>query len=183
MREKIFKSLNTSDLSDEEWENAAHVVASLGAAQIGNRRQISLGAYLLHIKAGHVHFLPRVIALLALTIASRARRDGWRGVTKANAEGLAKVALDRFLDNNCADCNGVGRIGELGSVIVLCGTCKGGGKRKDDLSAMASTMGLTVRIFRDLNLIERVKYVIGLLEKMEGHASGATRTQARGANI
>src|SRR5688572_32768424 len=42
MREKIFKSLNTSDLSDEDWENAAHVVASLGASQIGHRKHLSL---------------------------------------------------------------------------------------------------------------------------------------------
>jgi hypothetical protein len=71
MREKLLRSLNASDLSIEEWESAAHVVASLGAAQIGNRKHLSVGALLLHIRAGHVNFLPRVLGLLSLSAAGR----------------------------------------------------------------------------------------------------------------
>ena len=180
MREKILRSLNTGNLKDEEWEGAAHVIASLGAAQIGNRKHLSVGALLLHIRAGHVNFLPRVLALITLQIASRARRNKWKGVGRHNAERIAQIALDRFLQANCEACNGVGTIGELGQVIVICQTCKGTGNRKDDLHEMAKYLGVSLKLFRDLDLIERVKDVVSMLDRMEGYAASGTRMQARG---
>lgn len=182
MREKILRSLNSSDLSTEEWENAAHVVASLGAAQIGNRKQLSLGAYLLHLRAGHVQFLPRILELLTAVVRYKARR-GWKGVGRHNAHRLAQIALDRFLNANCEPCKGVGRIGELGSVIIICNTCKGTGKRRDDLHEMAGCLNVSVRLFRDLELIERVRDVVSMLDRMEGYAASGTRQQARGSAI
>lgn len=168
MREKILKSLNSSDLTDEEWENAAHVVASLGAAQIGNRRHLSIGAMLLHIRAGHAKFLPRVIALTAHYVASRAARDKWAGVTRERALTIATEAVDRFLDPNCQICHGVGKVGELGQVIVLCsrknGGCGGTGKRPENYKGW----------------MERVRDVLAALESWEGYAAGGTRRQARG---
>jgi len=180
MRERILRALNTKDLSLEEYETAAHIVASLGAAQIGNRKHLSIGALLLHIKAGQVAFLPRTIALLELTVASRARRNAWKGVGRHNARKLAQVALDRFLDGNCGSCNGVGTIGDLGQIIVICQTCKGTGDRRDDLREMAQNMGMTLRSFRDLDMIERVRDVVSMLDRMEGYAASGTRRQARG---
>lgn len=169
MREKILKSLNSSDLSDEEWENAAHVVASLGAAQIGNRRHLSIGAMLLHIRAGHAKFLPRVVAITTHYVASRATRERWAGVTRDRAHTLAVAALDRFLDPLCPVCNGVGKVGELGQVIVLCsrknGGCGGTGKRPENYKGW----------------MERVKDVLAALESWEGYAAGGTRRQAREA--
>jgi hypothetical protein len=168
LKEKILKSLNASDLSDEEWENAAHVVASLGAAQIGNRKHLSIGAMLLHIRAGHAQFLPRVVALLTHHVASRASRNRWQGVTRERAHTLAVEALDRFFDPLCHVCNGVGKVGELGQVIVLCsrkhGGCGGTGKRPENYKGW----------------MERVKDVLALLESWEGYAAGGTRRQARG---
>jgi hypothetical protein len=180
MREKILRSLNTSDLSSEEWENAAHVVASLGAAQIGSRRQLSIGALLLHIRAGHIPFIPRALSLISLTVASKARRNAWKGIGRHNAYLLSEIALERFLNNLCQPCNGVGKIGGLGQVIVLCQTCKGTGKRKEDYLALAESLGMTLRQFRDLDIPERIKDVIALLDRMEGYAAGGTRQQARG---
>ena len=180
MREKILRSLNSGNLKDEEWEGAAHVIASLGAAQIGNRKHLSVGALLLHIRAGHVNFLPRVLALITLQIASKARRNKWKGVGRHNASKIAQIALDRFLQANCEACNGVGTIGELGQVIVICQTCKGTGNRKDDLHEMAKYLGVSLKLFRDLDLIERVKDVVSMLDRMEGYAASGTRMQARG---
>lgn len=180
MKEKIVRSLNARTLKTEEWENAAHVVASLGAAQIGSRKQLSVGALLLHIRAGHVNFLPRVLALLTLQIASKARRNAWKGVGRHNAGKIAQIALDRFLQANCEACNGVGTIGELGQVIVICQTCKGTGNRKDDLHEMAKYLGVSLKLFRELDLIERVKDVVSMLDRMEGYAAYGTRMQARG---
>jgi hypothetical protein len=171
MRERILKSLNANNLKTEEWENAAHVVASLGAAQIGNRRHMSIGAKLLHIKAGHHRFLPEVLSLLTMTITSRARRDCWKGITKERAHTLARIALDYHLDPLCPNCHGVGRIGELGKVIVICskadGGCGGTGKREQG---------------RWHGWMERVRDVLSMLERYEGYASGGTRRQARGGS-
>jgi len=168
VREKILRSLNTSDLSEEEWENAAHVVASLGAAQIGNRRHLSIGAMLLHIRAGHAKFLPRVIALTTHYVVARASRDKWAGVTRERARALVLEALDRFFDPLCPVCHGVGKVGELGQVIVLCsrknGGCGGTGKRPENYKGW----------------MERVKDVLAALELWEGYAAGGTRRQARG---
>ena len=168
MKEKILKSLNSGDLSDEEWENAAHVVASLGAAQIGNRKHLNVGAMLLHIRAGHVQFVPKLLGIVTLTIVSKARKEHWHGVTADRAATLAQVALDHFLDPNCPVCNGVGRIGEFGKVIVMCsrknGGCGGSGKRE----------------FKFRGWMEHVRDVLGMLERYEGQASGSTRQQARG---
>jgi hypothetical protein len=180
MKERILKSLNANNLKTEEWENAAHVVASLGAAQIGSRKHLSIGALLLHIRAGHVNFLPRVLGLLSLSVASRARRNGWKGVGRHNAGKIAQIALDRFLQANCEACNGVGTIGELGQVIVICQTCKGTGNRKDDLHEMAKYLGMTKKLFNDLDMIERVRDVVSMLDRMEGYAASGTRMQARG---
>ena len=180
MREKIFKSLSTSDLSEETWENAAHVVASLGAAQI-NRKHLTLGALLLRLRAGQAQFLPRIIALLSLTIASRARRQGWKGVGRHNANSIAQIALDRFLDVLCGGCNGVGTIGELGQLIVICQTCKGTGKRHDSQNAMARDLNMSVEQFKSMNMGEAIKDVLSMMERMEGFAVGATKGQARGS--
>jgi hypothetical protein len=167
MRERILKALNSSDLTQDEFEKAAHVVASLGAAQIGNRKHLSIGAMLLHVRAGQARFLPRVIALTTLYVVSRARRDRWTGVTPERAEIIAKAAIDHSLHPNCEVCNGVGRIGELGQVIVLCskkhGGCGGTGKRET----------------RWTGWMERVKDVISVIESWEGYAAGGTRYQAR----
>lgn len=168
MREKLLRSLNSKDLSTEEWENAAHLVASLGAAQIGNRRHLNIGSMLLYIRAGHAQFLPRVIALTTHYVCARATRDKWAGVTRQRAGIIVETALDRFFDPNCGACGGVGRIGELGSVIHICskqhGGCGGTGKRPENFKGW----------------MERVKDVIATLGAWEGYAAGATRSQARG---
>lgn len=179
MREKIFKSLNTSDLSNEEWENAAHVVASIGAAQI-NRRQLTLGALLLRLRAGHAQFLPRILALLSLTIASRARRSHWKGIGRHNAHTVAQIAVDRFLDVLCSDCRGVGTIGELGQVIVLCQTCRGSGKRKDSQHSMADDLNMSIAQFKEHGIAAHLKEILALMDRMEGMAAGGTKLQARG---
>jgi hypothetical protein len=179
MKEKLLRSLNSSDLSDEEWENAAHVVASLGAAQI-NRKHLALGAMILHVRAGHAQFLPRVISLLALRIAATARRKAWRGIGRHNAESLAKIALDRFLDDLCPSCHGVGTIGDLGQIIVLCHTCRGSKKRTDDDWAAAKLLGLEWESFKKFQIKERIKDVLAMLDRMEGYAVGGTKSQARG---
>ena len=167
MREKLLRSLNSSDLTQEEFESAAHVVASLGAAQIGNRKHLSIGAMLLHVRAGQARFLPRVIALTTLYVVSRAKRDRWAGVTPDRAEIIAKAAIDHSLHPNCEVCNGVGRIGDLGQIIVLCskkvGGCGGTGKREGKWKGW----------------MERVKDVIAVIESWEGYAAGGTRYQAR----
>jgi hypothetical protein len=171
MREKLLRSLNAQDLSIEEWESAAHVVASLGAAQIGNRKHLSIGALILHIKAGHTRFIPRVLALLALYVSSRAARDKWKGVTRERAATIARTALAHHLDPLCKACNGVGRIGEPGQVIVICsrrhGGCGGTGRKEENWHGW----------------MERVKDVLSVLGAWEGYASGGTRRQARGHNI
>ena len=171
MKEKILRSLNSSDLSDEEWENAAHVVASLGAAQIGSRKQLSLGALLLHVRAGHIHFLPRVEEVLTSVVRWKAKSARWTGVTPERASELARMALERHLDPNCPVCHGVGKLGELGQVIVLCsrkdGGCGGTGKRLESWTGWR----------------ERVKDVLAMLERYEGYAAAGTRKQARGHNI
>jgi hypothetical protein len=179
MREKIFKSLNSKDLSHEEWENAAHIVGSLGAAQI-NQHHLNIGAMLLHLRAGHVRFLPRIVALLSLRIASKARRDGWRGVGRHNADAFARVALDRFLGVLCGDCNGVGTIGELGQLIVTCKTCHGNGKRKDTYRDLAADLNMSSELFKRAGIAERMKDLLSTLDRMEGMAAGATKAQARG---
>ena len=178
MREKIYRSLNTSDLSDEEWENAAHVVASLGAAQI-NRKHLALGALILHLRAGQTQFLPKVLSLLGLKIVSMARRNAWSGVGRHNAHLIAQIALDRFLDNLCGTCNGVGTIGELGQVIVICQDCNGSRKRTPDDLAAAQFMGIDLALFRKMQMPERLREILAMLERMEGYATGATREQAR----
>jgi hypothetical protein len=171
MREKLLRSLNAQDLSIEEWESAAHVVASLGAAQIGNRKHLSIGALILHIRAGHLKFIPRVAALLTLYVASRASRDRWKGVTRQRAGIIARTALEHHFDPLCKVCNGVGRIGEPGQIIVLCsrknGGCGGTGKREESWHGW----------------MERVKDVLSILGRWEGYASGGTRRQARGSDI
>lgn len=168
MKETLLKALNSSDLTQEEFETAAHVVASLGAAQISNRRHMNIGAMLLHVRAGQVRFLPRVIALTTLYVASRAKRDRWTGVTPERAAIIAKEAIDRSLHPHCEICNGVGKIGELGQIIVLCskqiGGCGGTGKRPEKWKGW----------------MERVKDVMSMLESWEGYATGGTRYQARG---
>ncbi len=173
------KALNASDLSDEEWENAAHVIASLGACQI-NRKHLSLGSHLLHIRAGHNQFIPRVLTLMSMQIASRARRNAWKGIGRHNAYLLAQIALDRFLDVHCKACNGVGKIGELGQVIVICQACKGSGKRKDSDLETADLLGMSLKAFRGFEIQERIKDVIAIMDKMEGYAAGGTKQQARG---
>jgi hypothetical protein len=178
LREKIYRSLNTSDLSNEEWENAAHVIASLGAAQI-NRKHLALGALMLHVRAGHAQFLPRVLALLSLRIVSMARRQAWRGIGRHNSETLAKIAVDRLLDDLCGSCHGVGTIGELGQVIVICPDCRGSKKRANDDTTVAKLLGLEWQQFKRLEIRERIKDVIAMLDRMEGMAAGATRLQAR----
>jgi hypothetical protein len=187
MREKILRSLNTKDLSDEEWESASHVIAALGMAQklvqqnpTPERRQelmselnlpkprkhLSIGAMLLHIKAGQARFLPRVIALTTSYVVSRAHRERWAGVTKDRANTIVRIALDRFFDHNCEVCHGVGRIGEVGQVIVLCsrseGGCGGTGKKSENWRGW----------------MERVKDVLSALESWEGYASGGAFKQA-----
>jgi hypothetical protein len=168
MREKILRSLNTSDLSDEEWENHAHVVASLGAAQIGNRKHLAIGALLLHIRGGHYRFYPRTLELLKAVVQRKAKTDRWVGVNPQRAAELATIALERHFNPLCPVCHGVGRIGDLGQVIVLCakkdGGCGGTGKRESNWRGW----------------MERVKDVLGMLERYEGYASGGTRRQARG---
>ena len=180
MREKILRCLNSSDLSNEEWENAAHIIASLGAAQIGSRKQLSIGAHLLHIKAGHVQFIPRVLVLLAHQIASKARRNNWAGVGRHNAYLIAQIALDRYLDVLCKPCNGVGKIGDFGQVIVICQTCKGSGKRKDNDVSAAEDLGMSSGAFRGFEMSDRLKELVSLLDRMEALAASATRKQARG---
>jgi hypothetical protein len=166
MREKILRSLNSSDLTQEEWESAAHVVASLGAAQIGCRKHLSIGAMLLHVRGGQARFLPRVVALTTLYVASRAARDRWAGITKERARVVAVEAIDRYLNPNCLACNGVGKLGEPGQVIVLCsrkhGGCGGTGKKPETWTGWK----------------ERIKDVISVLGAWEGYASGGTRKQA-----
>jgi hypothetical protein len=169
LKEKLLKSLNTSDLKDEEWETHVHLVASLGASQIGNRGHLSLGALLLHIRAGHSRFYARALALLKAQVQSKAKKGRWVGVTPERASELAAIALERHFNPLCPVCHGVGRIGELGQVIVLCskshGGCGGTGKRDD----------------RWRGWMERVKDVLAMLERYEGYASGGTKRQARGA--
>jgi hypothetical protein len=179
MREKILRALNASDLSIEEWESAAHVIASLGAAQI-NRKHLSLGSYLLHIRAGHTNFIPRVLGLLGLTIASRARRNGWKGVGRHNASLVAQIALQTFLDSTCKACSGVGKLGEYGQVFYICQSCKGNGKKRDDDRSDAEFIGMSVKLFRANEMRERLKDVISFLDRAEGLAAGGTRGQARG---
>jgi hypothetical protein len=181
MREKILRSLNSSDLSNEEWENHAHVVASLGACQIGgNRKHLSIGALLLRVRAGQAQFAPRALALLAPYVASQARRKAWKGIGRHNAYLLCQIALDRFLDVLCAPCHGVGKIGELGRVIIICQSCKGTGKRKDSALDLAEALGMTLQQIRAFEIQERVNDVLSMMERMEGYASGGTREQARG---
>jgi hypothetical protein len=166
MREKILKALNTSDLSIEEWEDHAHVVGALGAAQMGNRRHLSIGALLLHIRGGHHKFYPRVIDLTASYVASRAKRDRWTGITKERARQVAVEALHHYFNPLCMVCNGVGKLGEPGQVIVLCsrkdGGCGGSGKKPENWRGW----------------MERVKDVLSVLGAWEGYASGGTRRQA-----
>jgi hypothetical protein len=182
MRERILKALTTSDMKDEEHETHAHVVASLGAAQIG-RKHLSLGALLLHIRAGQARFLPTVLGLITIQVQRRAAKERWTGVTPLRAAGLARIALDRHLNANCGACNGVGQLGDLGQVIVLCQTCKGSGKRRDEFKEMADELGMTLQKFRDGDFQDKVKAVIGMLERLEGYASAGTRQKARGSNI
>ena len=167
MREKIYKSLTTSDLSVEEWEDHAHIVASLGASQI-QKRQLNIGSMLLHLKAGQLRFIPRVLALTTRHIVFRAKRDKWSGVTPYRARIIAQEALMRFLDSNCQVCNGVGRIGELGQAIVLCsknnGGCGGTGKKVENWKGW----------------MVWTKEVLSTLDRWEGRATGGTRRQARG---
>ena len=179
MREKIYKSLNSSDLSDEEWENAAHVVASLGAAQI-NRKHLALGAMLLHLKSGQAQFLPRILALLALRIVSVARRQSWRGIGRHNAEALARIAVDRFMDDLCGTCHGVGTVGELGQVIVICPDCRGSKKRRQDDFEAARLLSIEWARFKSWEIAERIKDVLAMLDRMEGFAAGGCKNQARG---
>jgi hypothetical protein len=179
LREKIYRSLNSSDLSDEEWENAAHVVASLGAAQI-NRKHLALGAMILHVRAGQAQFLPRVLALLSLRIASVARRSAWKGIGRHNADKLAQIAMDRFLDTLCGTCHGVGTVGELGQVIVICPECRGSQKRSNDDVSAANFLGIDWQQFKRLEIGERIKDVLAMLDRMEGYAAGGTKLQARG---
>jgi hypothetical protein len=171
MRERVIHALNSGNLKDETWETSAHIVASLGAAQIGNRKHLSLGALMLHIKAGHTSFIPRLLALLALHVRSRAVRDKWAGVTRERAHILARTALAHYLDPLCPVCNGVGRVGELGQVIVICsrryGGCGGTGRKEESWHGW----------------MERVKDVLSMLGRWEGYASSGTRRQARGLNI
>lgn len=187
MREKILKSLNTSDLTQEEWESAAHVVAALGASQRipepeltvkrrlellaglnlpKPRKHLTVGAMLLHIKAGQARFLPRVLELTWRYVASKAARDRWTGVTHERAKIIAQIALDRFLDPLCEVCNGVGRIGEFGQTIILCsksaGGCGGSGKKGNNWHGW----------------MERVKDVLSMLESWEGYAASGTARQA-----
>jgi hypothetical protein len=168
MREKILKSLNSSDLSDEEWENHAHVVASLGAAQIGNRKHLSIGALLLRVRSGQYSFYPRTLDLLKAVVQRKAKTDRWTGVTPQRASELATIALDRHFNPLCPVCHGVGTLGDLGQVIVLCsrkdGGCGGTGKKSDTWRGW----------------MERVKDVLSMLERYEGYASSGTRRQARG---
>lgn len=178
MKEKLLRSLNSSDLSDEEWENAAHVVASLGAAQI-NRKHLALGALILHVRAGHAQFLPKVLALLSLRIVSMARRQAWKGIGRHNAETLAKIAIDRFLDDLCGTCHGVGTMGELGQVIVICPACRGSKKRGNEDQDAAKSLGMDWPQFKRLEIRERIKDVLAMLDRMEGYAVGGTRQQAR----
>jgi hypothetical protein len=169
MKEKLLKSLNSSDLEDHEWETQVHLVASLGAAQIGPRKQLSLGALLLHIRAGHHAFYPRALAVLKAVVKNKAEKGRWAGVTPQRASELAAIALERHFNPLCPVCHGVGKIGELGQVIVLCsrknGGCGGTGKRDD----------------RWKGWMERVKDVLAMLERYEGYCTGGTRRQARGA--
>jgi hypothetical protein len=178
VREKIYRSLNTSDLSTEEWENAAHVVASLGAAQV-NRKHLALGALVLRIKAGHSSFIPKVLSLLALRIASMARRNAWKGVGRHNAHLLGEIALDRFLNNLCGSCNGVGTVGELGQIIVICQGCNGARKRQPEDLATANHLGIDLALFRKMQIQARINEIVSMLDRMEGYATGATREKAR----
>lgn len=169
MKEKILKALDTSNLEDDEWETHVHVVASVGASQIGARHHLSIGALLLHIKAGHRRFYPRVLSLLKAQVQRKALKGRWTGVTPQRASELAAIALERHFNPLCPVCHGVGRIGELGQVIVLCsksnGGCGGTGKRAQTWRGW----------------MERVKDVLAMLERFEGYASGGTKRQARGA--
>jgi hypothetical protein len=168
MREKILKALSTSDLSIEEWEDHAHVVASLGASQMGNRRHLSIGAMLLRVRGGQPRFLPRVVELMEAVVKAKSKRERWAGVTPERASTLVRIALDHFLDPNCPICRGVGKIGDFGQVVILCsragGGCGGTGKRKADWRGW----------------MERVRDVLSLMETYEGYAAGGTKKQARG---
>ena len=142
--------------------------ANMKEGKAVHRFQSSLGALLLHIKSGQGQYIPRFLGVLSLHVLSRAKRERWRGVTPDRASTLARVALERFLDPHCDRCNGVGRIGELGQVIVICsskeGGCGGTGKKADNWRGW----------------MEYVKDVLGMLDRFEGYAAGGTRKQARG---
>jgi hypothetical protein len=167
MKEKLLRALNTSDMKDADWETHAHIVASLGAAQI-NRKQLSIGALLLHIRSGQHSFYPRTMELLKAVVQRKAKTDRWLGVTPQRASELATIALDRHFNPLCPVCHGVGKLGDLGQVIVLCsrkdGGCGGTGKKSDTWRGW----------------MERVKDVLSMLERYEGYASSGTRRQARG---
>lgn len=167
MKEKLLRSLNASDLSHEEWESASHMVAALGASQV-NDRQVSAGVMLLHIKAGQNRFLPDLLGILTAHVRHRAKRERWGGVTPERAGKIAQEALDRFLHPLCTVCNGVGRVGELGQVIVLCskadGGCGGTGKRSANYRGW----------------MERVADVLDMLARWEDMAWVRQEYKARG---
>jgi hypothetical protein len=166
MKEKLLRALNSSDLEDQEHETHVHLVASLGATQIGPRKHLSIGALLLHIRGGHQRFYPRVIDLTAAYVVSRAKRDRWQGITPERARQVAVEALHHYFNPLCMVCHGVGKIGEPGQVIVLCsrkdGGCGGTGKKPEKWKGW----------------MERVKDVLSVLGAWEGYASSGARRQA-----
>jgi hypothetical protein len=64
---------------------------------------------------------------------------------------------------------------------VICQTCNGAKTRTQEDLATATLLGMDLASFRKFDIQARIKEVVAMLDRMEGHAAGGTREQAREA--